>query len=63
MNQYTKSSSLDVQQRCLEFKALLNHSEAMVEALPIDASCEDIEVDESLSFLQPLVNQALASGQ
>jgi AP-4 complex subunit epsilon-1 len=62
LNLYSKSQSLDVRQRCLEFKALLGHSGTMVDVLPVDASCEDIEVDENLTFLQGFVNQALAAG-
>ena len=30
--------------RCVEFKAMLRASGAMADALPVDASCEDIEV-------------------
>ena len=59
---FSSSISLDVQQRCVEFLALLQHSETMVEVLPVDASCEDIEVDETLSFLDGFVQQSLAAG-
>lgn len=59
---YAQSKSLDVQQRCLEILALLQQSETMVEVLPVDASCEDIEVDESLSFLHQYVQVALQHG-
>lgn len=34
----------------------------MEEALPLDASCEEIDVDEHLSFLDDFVSQALARG-
>lgn len=44
VNLFADSMSLDLQQRCLEFKALLAHSGTMVDVLPVDASCEDIEV-------------------
>lgn len=47
IDQYSNSSSLDVYQRCVEFKALLRASAAMVDALPVDASCEDLDVSVS----------------
>ena len=31
-------------------------------ALPLDASCEDLQIDASLPFLNTFVQQALASG-
>jgi AP-4 complex subunit epsilon-1 len=62
LNLFSKSVSLDVRQRCLEFKALLGNSNTMVDVLPVDASCEDIEVDENLTFLNSFVSQALAAG-
>ena len=34
----------------------------MQEVLPLDASCEDLEVDSSLSFLDTFVSEALAKG-
>lgn len=59
---YTQSSSLDVQQRCLEFQALLLESSTMADVLPVDASCEDIEVDKNLGFLNGYVQSALSNG-
>jgi hypothetical protein len=44
IDHFSNSASLDVYQRCHEFKAMLRASAAMADALPIDASCEDIEV-------------------
>lgn len=61
-NHFADSVSLDLQQRCLEFKALLLRSNTMVDILPVDASCEDIEVDENLTFLQAFVTKALTQG-
>ena len=34
----------------------------MQDVLPMDASCEDLEVDSSLSFLDGFVSEALAKG-
>ena len=34
----------------------------MQAVLPLDASCEDLEVDASLSFLDSFVSEALAKG-
>ena len=49
-------------QRAYEFEALAKDFGLMVDVLPTDASCEDIEVDEQLSFLDPFVNDALRRG-
>lgn len=62
MERYCRSVSLDVQQRCVEFKLLLKDATTLVEVLPVDASCEDIEVDEELSFLNDYVQAALQQG-
>jgi AP-4 complex subunit epsilon-1 len=62
ITQFTQSASLDVQQRCIEFMALLRNSSTMVDVLPSDASCEDIAVDENLSFLNSFVQNALNLG-
>ena len=57
-----QSSSLEIQQRATEFLRLLSLPEVLVEALPVDASCEDVEVDRQLPFLDAYVSQALANG-
>jgi len=62
INEFSFSSSLEVAHRCQEFQQLLAASSIMVEVLPVDASCEDIEVDEDLSFLNGFIDQALAQG-
>ncbi len=62
INKCSNSSDVDVQQRCREFKTLLSYSTVMVDVLPLDASCEDIEVEEGLPFLDSYVNAALAKG-
>ncbi|KAI4327904.1 hypothetical protein L6164_020313 [Bauhinia variegata] len=57
------SHSTDLQQRAYELQALLSLDVQAVESImPQDASCEDIEVDKDLSFLNGYVRQALESG-
>eukprot|EP00899_Mesostigma_viride_P027947 jgi/Mesvir1/8337/Mv12598-RA.1 len=58
-----KSQSTDLQQRAYELQALLAQPpDVMVQALPEDASCEDIEVDPALSFLDGYVTNAITAG-
>lgn len=60
---YTRSEDVDLQQRCLEFQHLLTSAPHVLgDVLPVDASCEDLDVDESLSFLNGFVNEALNNG-
>ncbi|KAJ0257827.1 hypothetical protein HA466_0086280 [Hirschfeldia incana] len=57
------SHSTDLQQRAYELQALLALDARAVEnILPLDASCEDIEVDKDLSFLNGYIQQAIESG-
>lgn len=49
-------------QRCSELVELSQDVAMMQDVLPMDASCEDLEVDSSLSFLDDFVSQALAKG-
>ena len=56
------SRSVELQQRCYEFMELTKNLALMKKALPLDGCCEDIEVDESLSFLDALVKEALQQG-
>ncbi|KAF2546609.1 hypothetical protein F2Q70_00021474 [Brassica cretica] len=57
------SHSTDLQQRAYELQALLALDARAVESiLPLDASCEDIEVDKDLSFLNGYIQQAIESG-
>jgi len=63
IDDFTRSRDVDLQQRCLEFQGMLataNH--LLAEVLPVDASCEDIEADAGLSFLDAYVQTALANG-
>jgi len=59
---YSQSRNLDLQQRCLEYTALLQAPSLLVDVLPVDASCEDLDVDESLPFLESFVQAAIARG-
>ncbi|KAK7250707.1 hypothetical protein RIF29_33313 [Crotalaria pallida] len=57
------SHSTDLQQRAYELQALIGLDARAVETiLPLDASCEDIEVDKNLSFLNGYVQQSLERG-
>ncbi|KAH9608623.1 hypothetical protein KSS87_019833 [Heliosperma pusillum] len=57
------SHSTDLQQRAYELQAVLGLDTQAVESiLPFDASCEDVEVDKSLSFLNSYVQQSLENG-
>lgn len=62
VNSFRRSQSLEVQQRCIEFQALLRHADVMVDVLPVDASCEDVDVDELLSTLDGFCLSALQAG-
>lgn len=57
------SSSTDLQQRAYELQAVIRlDAQALENILPLDASCEDIEVDRGLSFLHSYVQQSLENG-
>ncbi|KAK7360465.1 hypothetical protein VNO77_02459 [Canavalia gladiata] len=57
------SHSTDLQQRAYELQALIGLDARAVETIiPQDASCEDIEVDKNLSFLNDYVQQSLERG-
>ncbi|RHY34168.1 hypothetical protein DYB32_004180 [Aphanomyces invadans] len=62
MHKYKTSRHIDLQQRCLEYLALKPFPELLVRTHPVDASCEDLDVDVNLSFLQSFVDTALAKG-
>lgn len=60
---YSQSKDLLLQNNCIEILGMLKFSDVMVEVLPIDASLEDIEMNEnSFAFLDSFVQQALANG-
>ncbi|KAL0407946.1 UNVERIFIED_CONTAM: AP-4 complex subunit epsilon, partial [Sesamum radiatum] len=57
------SHSTDLQQRAYELQAVLGlDAHAVEKILPMDSTCEDIEVDKNLSFLHGYVQQALENG-
>ncbi|CAO1942788.1 unnamed protein product [Urochloa humidicola] len=63
VDELSASHSTDLQQRAYELQALLGLDKHAVESvMPTDASCEDIEVDRNLSFLNNYVQQALENG-
>ena len=63
IDDYTRSQDVDLQQRCLEFQHLLTAAPHVLgDVLPVDASCEDLDVDENLSFLNNFVHEALQNG-
>jgi len=63
IDEFSKSSDTDLQQRCLEFQNLLtNASSILGTVLPVDASCEDVDAVESLSELDWFVAEARANG-
>lgn len=57
------SHSTDLQQRAYELQAVTGlDSHAVMSIMPSDASCEDIEVDKNLSFLDSYVKHSLERG-
>lgn len=62
IQKYMKSKSTDLQQRCFEFHALVQNMHVMSQVLPVDASCEDVDIDPNMDFLTAFVEQAAAQG-
>ncbi|XP_057466819.1 AP-4 complex subunit epsilon-like [Actinidia eriantha] len=63
IEELSASHSTDLQQRAYEFQAVIGLDARAVESImPLDASCEDIEIDKSLSFLNSYVQQSLEKG-
>lgn len=56
------SRSVGLQQRCYEFQELVKMPLIMKRCLPLDGCCEEIELDDGLSFLDSLVDDALSKG-
>ncbi|KAF5477631.1 hypothetical protein F2P56_004251 [Juglans regia] len=63
VEELSASHSTDLQQRAYELQAVISlDAHAVENILPSDASCEDIEVDKSLSLLDNYVQQSLENG-
>jgi AP-4 complex subunit epsilon-1 len=63
IDDFTRSTDVDLQQRCLEFQHLLTTAPHVLgDVFPVDASCEDLEVDENLTFLNGYVHEAIRNG-
>ncbi|XP_031097335.1 AP-4 complex subunit epsilon-like [Ipomoea triloba] len=57
------SNSADLQQRAYELQGLISlDAHAAESIMPVDANCEDIEVDRKLSFLNGYVQESLEKG-
>ncbi|KAG8475984.1 hypothetical protein CXB51_032790 [Gossypium anomalum] len=63
MEELLASHSTDLQQRAYELQAVIGLDAHAVECImPSDASCEDIEVDRDLSFLNDYIQEAIEKG-
>ncbi|BBN08260.1 AP-4 complex subunit epsilon-1 [Marchantia polymorpha subsp. ruderalis] len=63
VDELAASHSTDLQQRAYELMTFLDlPADVVATVMPMDASCEDIEIDKSLSFLSEIVETALANG-
>lgn len=63
IDELSTSHSTELQQRAYELQAVLGFDgDTLGTVLPLDASCEDIEVDQNLSFLNNYVQSALLKG-
>ncbi len=63
IDDFTRSADVDLQQRCLEFQHLLTTAPNVLrDVLPVDASAEDLDVDQNLSFLNNYVREAQVNG-
>ncbi|XP_051137261.1 AP-4 complex subunit epsilon-like [Andrographis paniculata] len=57
------SHSTDLQQRAYELQSILSlNAEAAKQVMPVNATCEDIEIDRDLPFLDGYVQRALENG-
>ena len=63
IDDFTKSRDPILQQSCGEFQNLITtFNQILGDVFPVDASCEDVGVDESLSLMNDYVQKAIASG-
>ncbi|PON76157.1 Adaptor protein complex AP-4, epsilon subunit [Trema orientale] len=63
VEELSASHSTDLQQRAYEMQAVIGlDARAVGSIIPSDASCEDIEIDKDLSFLNNYVQQSIEKG-
>lgn len=62
MQRFGNSMDPCLRQSCFELKQFIENREMMTSVLPLNASCDDIVVDASLSFLDGFVADALGRG-
>ncbi|KAL3689733.1 hypothetical protein R1sor_016042 [Riccia sorocarpa] len=63
VEELSASHSTDLQQRAYELMTFLElPAEVVAIVMPMDASCEDIEIDKNLPFLKDIVETALSNG-
>ncbi|XWS49371.1 hypothetical protein CRYUN_Cryun13aG0157900 [Craigia yunnanensis] len=63
MEELLASHSTDLQQRAYELQTVISLDAHAVECImPSDASCEDIEVDKGLSFLNGYIQESIEKG-
>jgi len=63
IEQFKLSHDVELQQRCIEFEALLvDGGHLLGDVLPIDASCEDLGDDVELRFLDDFVQEKINLG-
>ncbi|XP_042031377.1 AP-4 complex subunit epsilon-like [Salvia splendens] len=57
------SHSTDLQQRAYELQSIFTlDAQAVKKIMPMDSTCDDIEIDKNLSFLDVYVQQAIENG-
>ncbi|KAL8521481.1 hypothetical protein ACS0TY_011846 [Phlomoides rotata] len=57
------SHSTDLQQRTYELRAILNlDARCLREIMPMDSTCEEVEIDKNLSFLDGYIQQSIEKG-
>ncbi|XP_042038975.1 AP-4 complex subunit epsilon-like [Salvia splendens] len=57
------SHSTDLQQRAYELQSIFTlDAQAVKKIMPMDSTCDDIEIDKNLSFLDGYVQQAIENG-
>ncbi|CBH11797.1 AP-1/4 adapter complex gamma/epsilon subunit,putative [Trypanosoma brucei gambiense DAL972] len=62
IERFKDSRIATTQQRCYEFSRLTQMLPLMKRSLPLDRCCEEVDIEETLSFLNPFVQKALLGG-